>query len=50
VTPPSNLLATAAGAREVRTENAGTNAHMRAINDALGFLPWAEQVALQKRL
>lgn len=45
-----HLLATATGAREVRTENAGTNAHMRAINDALGFLPEADQVVLQKRL
>ena len=45
-----HLLANAGGAREVRTDNAGTNAHMRAINDALGFAPWAEKVAMQKRL
>ena len=45
-----HVLAEAEGAREVRTENAGTNAHMLAINDALGFAPWAEQVVLQKHL
>lgn len=45
-----HVLAAACGAREVRTENAGTNTHMLAINDALGFAPWAEQVVLQKHL
>lgn len=45
-----HLLATVDGAREVRTENAGTNQHMLAINDALGFVPWAEEVVLQKHL
>ena len=45
-----HVLERAAGAREVRTENAGTNAHMLATNDALGFAPWAEQVVLQKHL
>jgi len=45
-----HVLAAAEGAREVQTENAGTNAHMLAINDALGFAPWAEEVVLQKPL
>jgi GNAT superfamily N-acetyltransferase len=45
-----HLLGTVEGAVEVRTENAGTNAHMLAINDALGFAPWAEEVVLQKHL
>jgi GNAT superfamily N-acetyltransferase len=35
---------------EVRTENAHTNPHMLAINDALGFVAFAEQTIHQRRL
>jgi mycothiol synthase len=35
---------------EVRTENAHTNPHMLAINDALGFVPYAEETIHQRRL
>lgn len=45
-----HLLPLVPEAREVRTENAGSNAHMLAINHALGFAPWAEEVLLQKHL
>jgi mycothiol synthase len=38
------------GLEEVRTENAHTNPHMLAINDALGFRPWGEETIWQRRL
>ena len=45
-----DLLAELPEAREVRTENAHSNAHMLAINDAMGFRPFTEQVVVQRRL